>query len=215
MNRSCALLALLIVGVAARPSHADLIVNGGFETPVAPVNSFTTLGAGSSAMAPWSIVSGSVDVIGANYWPAFQGVQSLDLNGNSAGTISQSFTTTPGTSYTLSFAYANNADASTLTPTATVSVLDGANATLLSQDVSHTGSTHTNMNYSLFSASFVADSATTTLRFAGGTSTWAFGIVLDAVSVNPSVAAVPEPSNLIFGGLAALAGVAYARRRRG
>ena len=195
MNRLCLLLAVLMIFLAAPSSNAGLIVNGGFEIPPAPPNSFVDLSAGNTSMAPWVIQRGGVDVVNTGFWPAYEGQQSLDLNGSSSpGTIVQTFATTPGTSYTLTFAYGNNPLA-TPEATATVSVLDSASVPpLLSQDIAHSGSTLTNISYTSFSESFVADTTVTTLQFAG-TNSGPYGIVLDAVSVNPTV--IPEPSSLV------------------
>ena len=83
---------------------------------------------------------------------------------------------------------------------------------LLSQNVSHSGSTAANMNYLLFSQDFVANSAFTTLQFSALTNS-GFGIALDAVSVETVVPGVPEPASaaLLAMGLLCLLGIA--RRR--
>jgi hypothetical protein len=61
--------------------------------------------------------------------------------------------------------------------------------TLLDQNVSHNTSTFANMDYRLFSQTFVADSSSATLTFSAVTNS-GFGIALDAVSVESP--AVPE-----------------------
>ena len=92
------------------PARADLITNGGFETPV--TGNFTDFTAGLQPPGfGWVITSGGVDVVraGPNFAStAFEGSQFLDLDGFTPGAIAQTFTTTPGTNYLLSFAYANN-----------------------------------------------------------------------------------------------------------
>ena len=65
------------------------------------------------ALGPWRITAGSVNV--QTYWPATEGMQTLDLNGVSPGTIEQSFATVPGQIYQLLFDFANNPDDRALT----------------------------------------------------------------------------------------------------
>ena len=161
------------------PMQMGLLADGGFETPkVDPHKKARTLRAGNPALAAWRIVAGSVNV--QTYWPAAEGTHTLDLNGVSAGTIEQSFATTPGQVYQLAFDYGNNPDARAQTAGATVTVAGAG--TLLSQSIAHSGSTPRDMKYTLFSGTFVANSATTTLQFAS-TTPGAYGIVLDAVAV--------------------------------
>ncbi|MFO0844474.1 MAG: choice-of-anchor C family protein [Gemmataceae bacterium] len=208
------LTALALTLLYSVPARAGLIVNGGFETPVTPSGSFTTLGTGNASMTPWAITAGSVDVVNNGYWPAYQGLNSLDLNGSTGfpGTISQTFATTMGATYVLTFAYANNADNPPLTAMADVTVT-GAGV-LLADTVTHSGSTRSNMDYTLYSKTFVADSATATLTFTDRDLVFNQGIVLDAVDVNPSEAAVPEPASLALLGLGALGLAGYGARRR-
>ena len=168
----------------------------------------------------WTITGSSggnpnnVDDTSTTLYPAFDGATySLDMEGNigAAGVINQSFATTPGVTYTLSFAYANNPDNPGTGAMANV-LVTGA-GTLLSQDVSHNGSTFTDMNYLLFSQDFVANSALTTLQFSALTDT-GFGIALDAVDIESASSAVAEPASaaLLATGLLCLLG--FVRRWR-
>ncbi len=121
-----------------------------------------------------------------SWFNPYQGAQALDLDGFNPGSVKQSFVSTIGTTYQLSFAYANNGSGGTFggTRTADVTVTDAGGAILLSSSVSHTGSTPREMNYQMFTATFVADTATTTLQFTStDPSNSNDGIVLDAVSV--------------------------------
>ena len=72
--------------------------------------------AGSYISEGWYIDSGSVDVLpnGFNGSTADEGTNYIDLDGNSAGTISTNVPTVPGQLYVLSFAYAQNPDGSML-----------------------------------------------------------------------------------------------------
>lgn len=167
-------------------SNVNLIVNGGFETPVIS-QSFETYYAGSTQLAPWSILSGSVDLVtngGEFGWPNYEGNNGLDLAGVSHGVIQQSFTTVPGKQYTLSFHYANNwgdTEAS-----GAVDVI--GSSSLYSATLQHAGSTKTDMFWTPYGATFVADSTTTTLRFTDTSSTVFYGLALDAVSVKSALA---------------------------
>ena len=102
------------------PARADLVTNGGFETPI--TGNFTDLTAGSQPPGfGWSITSGGVDVVLAGpssdfASAAFEGSQFLDLDGFTPGAIAQSFATIPGNNYLLSFAYANNPDGTGVPP---------------------------------------------------------------------------------------------------
>ncbi len=162
-----------------RPMRLGLLPDGGFETPkTLPTDKARTFRVGGRALAPWRIVAGSVNVQG--YWLPAERKHTLDLNGVSAGTIEQPFATVPGQLYQLLFDYANNPDRPARMATATVTV-SGA-GTLLSRVIAHAGSTPRDMRYTRFLATFLADSATTTLQFRS-TTHGSHGIVLDAVSV--------------------------------
>ncbi len=161
------------------PARIELVGNGGFEpVKVHLRDKARTILPGRNGLAPWRVTAGSVDV--QTYWPAVQGEDSVNLNGVAAGTIRQTFATVPGQAYQLSFCYANNPDGPAHAATAVVS-LTGASPRL-NWKLTHAGSTPTDMNYTRFLGTFVADSATTTLQFAS-TTPGAYGIVLSAVSV--------------------------------
>jgi choice-of-anchor C domain-containing protein len=160
--------------------------------------------AGATGIAGWQIEAGSVDVVGS-LWAAANGQRSIDLSGASAGTLSQTFDTTPGTIYEVSFQIAGNFVGGPAIKTATASA--GGVVLPLSFDASN--STGANMGWQTRSFSFTAQSASTTLRFVSGTNSDA-GMALD----NVQVTAIPEPQTwaLWAAGLAALFAV---RRRRG
>lgn len=210
MSRRCILSTILTAAVACLSSthkaRADnLILNGGFETPV--INGlWVGYPTGHTDLAPWAITDGSVDIV-RSYWQPYEGDQSLDLNNFGGGAIEQSFATEVGRSYSLTFAYANNPDGGEAS--GVVNVL--GTTILFSQAVVHAGSTHGNMDWQVFHSVFMADSTTTTLRFVG-TNSGAFGLTLDAVSVT-AIDSVPEPSSLAMGGLGLIAAGGFAIRR--
>ena len=143
---------------------------------------------GSALLLGWTIVSGSVDTVDFSFFPAREGNQSLDLDGLSAGTIEQSIVTTPGSPYKVKFYYANNPilNGGATVPASANVTIQGANAALISQTITHSSSSLGSMNFTLFEALFTADSTTTILRFSSfSPANSTGGIVLDSVSVIP------------------------------
>jgi len=68
---------------------------------------FEQLNAGDISLDGWTVDSGSVDWIGT-YWVAQDGSKSIDMSGTDAGAISQTFATTIGNTYTVSFYLSGN-----------------------------------------------------------------------------------------------------------
>ncbi|MFI0902104.1 choice-of-anchor C family protein [Streptomyces sioyaensis] len=162
----------------AAVSHFD---DGSFETPEVKPSTFDEFAAGQS-FGPWKVTRGNVDLIGAGYWQAAEGDQSLDLNGNDAGAVSQTFTTKPGTRYTVTYSLAGNPELDQVPPLKTGKVLlDGQNVQDFSFDV--TGRTKRNMGYVRRQVTFVATGPSTTLTFASTTLHSATGPVIDDVTV--------------------------------
>jgi hypothetical protein len=230
--RTCLLFVTMLL-LFVSTSQANLIVNGSFDN-------FTISGtdanfggfiryfsppANTHIMA-WTIsgtpsdgAPNNVDLVHTSFYPSFTGSpgsQSIDMEGavGASGVIFQSFATTPGDLYNLSFEYANNPQPGP-TSSGSMNVLVTGSMTLLDQNVTHSGSAFSNMNYQLFSQNFTADSATTTLRFEALTHS-GFGIALDAVSVNSVTSAVPEPALMapVGAGLVVLLSAARYRRRK-
>ena len=188
---TCKSLQILLVGFAGfhpAKAPADEIVNGGFEQPA--IATFLEVVAPNSATIPgWTVTAGSVDVVNAagngfDVGPADQGAQYLDLNGTRAGTISQTFPTTPGATYQLSFAYANNYFPPT-SLTAQVTLSDGSGA-LFVTTVSHASSVAGNLNWAAFNQWFTARQSSTTLTFVS-TNAGNGGVFLDSISVRAIV----------------------------
>jgi choice-of-anchor C domain-containing protein len=96
-----ALLASILAALLATPSHANLIVNGSFETGPAPGSSMM-LSAGSTAISGWMVTRTNIDYCGT-IWTAAEGACSIGLNGLSPGGIAQTFATQPGAQYSVRF----------------------------------------------------------------------------------------------------------------
>ncbi|MET7765612.1 choice-of-anchor C family protein [Streptomyces sp. NPDC005393] len=171
--------ALAGTGIGAAAAAAvSRFDDGSFETPTVSANSFQTVVTGGS-IGPWKVTAGSVDLIGAGYWQAAEGDQSVDLSGQGAGTVAQTFTTVPGKKYTVTYSLAGNPGGGPAVKTGKV-LVNGQNFQDFTFDT--TGKSTTNMGYVTREATFVATGTSTTLAFASTTNT-AAGPVIDDVMV--------------------------------
>lgn len=195
-------IALAIALASAQSWAATIIQNGSFETfsdwdatcPAGPTQC-AQFNAGNSGLAGWTVGAGGVDVVGTP-WPAADGSYSLDLNAESAGSISQSFSTTPNQSYRLSFELGANYLFAPPYLTTKVGTLSVGN--LIDQVLSFSNPTMyafpgvaAPMGWETMTFDFVATGSETTLTFTG-LNAGAAGLALD----NVSVSAIPEPSAL-------------------
>lgn len=200
--------AHIIAGVTAAllataaTGRANLIVNGGFEDPVI-AGSYQTFGLNSTDITGWLVTDSDVDI--SHEITPYAGSQFLALDGGEPGAIAQSFATTAGMQYTLSFYYTYQPLIGLTSADANVAV--NGSASLLDVDFN----SQSPASWALFTQNFVADSNTTTLTFtsldAPGFPTGLVGMAIDEVSVAP----VPEPATI---GLAAVSGLLLLVRRR-
>jgi hypothetical protein len=210
--RSSVAAGLVLFGIAG-PLRANLIMDGGFESPDTPT--FQAVNAGDPAIAPWVVGLVGVDVVDVNNGfvagPAFEGTQYLDLDGTPGpGQITQAFATTPGLTYTLLFAYANNFNAQA-SASAFVRVFDSSGDRLGPQSFTHSTSASGNLDWTVLSQTFVAVEASTSLQFTSQSPGGNGGILLDGISITE---AVPEPASLALFGIGGLGLLAYRRRLR-
>ncbi len=106
------LIAPVLQAVTSAPAGAatNLIQNGSFEQPALGGPSyFQIYSGGSTAITNWTVGGNSVAVETGLYYAPEDGLQSVDLAGNAAGSLAQSLTdTSVGQSYTLSWYMAGN-----------------------------------------------------------------------------------------------------------
>jgi len=209
--KTIAILVFAAVSSAAvHSANAQLIINGSFETPDTPT--YMYIYAGQTTLAPWVVGTPYVEVgdaVGNGFitGPAFEGAQMLDLHGR----LTQAFATTPGSLYTVTFAYTDNPVEPAVSgpASARVRLFDGL-GDRLNQTFTHTGAVANYFNWTVFNGEFTAVQSTTRLEFTPLTTVAGRdpgGIMLDAVAVR----VVPEPGS---GALLLLGGVLCLPRRR-
>jgi choice-of-anchor C domain-containing protein len=156
--------------------------NGSFETGTYVDNGsgFRQQNAGELNIDDWTVGGHSVDWI-ETYWPAQEGTRSIDLSGSNAGSLSETFETTIGNTYDVSFALSGNPAGPPTVKTLQVSATGGTTG-LYMYDLTVNANDLTDMKWSTQTYSFVATSATTTLTFTS-TTAGAFGPALDDVVV--------------------------------
>jgi choice-of-anchor C domain-containing protein len=206
-------VAAFAFGIGLASAHANIVVDPNFDNPSGNSlpNGFTTYYAGSG-FGPWTVNTGSVDLIGA-YWQSPSGYGSVDLDGYfQPGSISQVLNVSTSGLYGLSFMLAGNPDGGTGPKTVLVTLATAQQTYTFNVT---TADTHHDMGYIVESLSpvFLTGGTTAVLSFAsldGATS--AYGPVIGDVNVS----AVPEASTwaMMLLGFAGVGFVAYRRRPR-
>jgi len=186
-------------------THASLVADGNFTAAGTP-SSFTTYFA-SQTMGGWTVVSGSVDLIGGYWQSPPGGGNSVDMAGDTSGTISQTISgLVIGQLYQLSFDLSGNPDGPPSIKQLGVGLtIGGGSPYAFSYTIG--ANTKASMNYLPESELFTATSASEVLQFqdqsdgnginnpAGPYGTTPWGAVIGDVSLTP----VPEPTTIISG----------------
>lgn len=196
---------LLTAATLSSAANANLLINGGFESPDVATggwqyfNSSSVPGWGGSNIEIWDHL---------NSVPAYEGQQFAELNAHAGDgqpySIYQTFATNLGQSYDVSFAYrARQSDNE---------VFQFDIDSLFGNISSWTISDHTTTGWSVFRSSFVANTPVSSVRFTSIVpSTGTIGNFLDDVSVT-TTAQVSEPMTLSLLGLG-LIGLGFSRKK--
>ena len=175
-------------------STASLLVNGSFEQGPA-VATFLNLAAGNKALPGWTITGEGVDLVSTGYWISSDGTRAIDLDGSDRsrqtppyvhGGIAQTFATTPGTRYRVTFDLAGNPNRPPEIKRFQISAA-GQSAELAFDAKGKNGR---NMGWLATTWTFTAKEAATTLEFKSLTTPpqTGFGAAIDNVSVVPDTA---------------------------
>jgi hypothetical protein len=184
-------LTLAIAAPASGAVAANLIKDGGFETPAPPPGSYTDYDPGQS-IGKWTVVGGHNVTISSTTevnlgitLDAKQGAAFLDLTGNcdcgdaTAG-VEQTVKTVPGASYMLTF-WVGNCYIPGHGTTSTVNVYVNGNLLVAAENTRGNGSTK--QVWQKFVQTFVASTAKTTISFLNGDPDGDEQNGLDAVSL--------------------------------
>jgi len=193
------MLVCAAFAIAAGSASADFI-NGSFEeSGLNPGASWIPMGGGNTAILGWTTIGGGIDYMGT-LWPASDGTRCVDLNNVSPGGVAQTFNTTAGRTYIVTFDMSANMFGGPALKTMNVSAAGQSAA--FEFDYVAEGATQFDPAWVSHEWSFVATSSSTTLQFMS-TSTGVFGPAIDNVVV------VPAPAASL-----ALLGLGLVRRRR-
>jgi choice-of-anchor C domain-containing protein len=93
------------LGLLHGAGASDILTNGGFETgpAIAPSPGTQTVSPGSTALTGWSVNGGAITIYTSSYWAPQAGSRSVALSASGPGAISQSFTSSAGAPYRLTF----------------------------------------------------------------------------------------------------------------
>jgi choice-of-anchor C domain-containing protein len=205
-------LCFLVAGavfssVLTTVASENLIVNGSFEQGnfIGDVHtSYNSIGPGGTAVTGWMTTEGFDWHQAVEFGPAYDGYRMIDLTAGSAdGNIAQTFSTTPGAAYTLTFAVAAPGTFFG-SPVLDVSVGNVLDHFTIPRSVQFP------LTWTVDTVEFQATSASTTLEFSGHSFGDYWGPVIDDVSVTSSVPDAGLTAGML--GLA-VAGLGWVRRK--
>lgn len=210
-----------LIALSSLSLGANLITNGGFETPVLGPGGNMQFLSGSSGLTGWTIGGSDVYLLDGSFqsfgvtFNAHGGNQALDITGvgnSGANTISQTVSTVIGTTYAFSF-WLGNAQGVPSTVYGLPSSVSLSLTGLGPMVFTNAAITVNAVNWAAESLIFTASSSNTTLTFTNTTPVADGYAGLDDITLN--VAAVPDAgSSLLLLCLAVLGLLAVSRVAR-
>ncbi len=178
----CLILTLAPSALLAQQFH-----NGSFTEGKYPEGEvLVKIDSKSHILSGWTVTH-DVDWVGS-YWPASDGKRSIDLSGEHAGSISQTFSTKTGVTYRVTFDLAANPDGAPDVKKMRVTATGGA---AMNYTVAIAGHNKANMGWTAKVYTFRASKAKSKLTFASLTNTEC-GPAICHVQVTALPAATPH-----------------------
>jgi len=189
-NEARSVLVCAVTAAVVGLTSAELVVNGGFETPILLGIMQNTLPVGDAGLTGWTITSGDVTVKSNGFQAGIlapEGVQYVDLCGSQPGAISQQLSVSSGQAYVLTFSlWGDFTDVALSGWSRTLSLTLGASSRTITVDATQTSWTAYSVPY------FATATGTIQLTLAGvGCTIW--GPQIDAVSF--SLTSSPAPTS--------------------
>jgi choice-of-anchor C domain-containing protein len=179
------------LGPVPAAGAVDMVANGGFEAgpPITPAQAVQSVPPGSTALTGWGVIGGSIMIVTDSYWEPHAGHRSVALSATGPGGITQSFPSSAGAAYRVTFWLSGEPFSS---PTVKhLHVQAGSVTRDFTFDVSPAW--HWDMKWAEQTVDFTGTGSTTTLSFTSQDAS-SSGPAVDSVRVESQTAGVTPAS---------------------